>query len=1229
MRRLLLPLALVAAPAAAQEERDRGLIVGLIEDNLAAPGLSVRLDGFDGALSSEATLERLSVSDDEGTWLVLEDVVLDWSRSALLRGRLQVETLSADLIRVERAPLPAEGVEALPDAGASGGFSLPDLPVSVNIENLRADRIELGEPLLGQELALELDASAQLADGSGEAVIEAQRLDGTAGRFSIAASYAAEAEDLNLDLDISEAEGGLAATLLQLPGAPAIDLTVDGTGTLDDFTADIVVASDGTERIGGAVTLAGTPDGRRFDVDLGGDVTSLLAPDYRPFFGDNVRIAATGTTLDAGGTDLDTLLIETQALNLSGAARIGADGWPSFVDVEGTIASADGTPVVLPTADAATLDRAELSISLDAATSDDFTATAVIDGYDGAAATLDRAEVDIGGTLARDGGTVREVDVTFGATAAGLDVDDPNLRGAVGPSLSLSGDLDWVVGEPIRLTELAIDGDGYGLAGDLSIARPETGLTLSPDVQARLDDLSRFSGLAGRDLAGAAEVSVVGDYGPISGVFDLAVDGRADGLVVGIDQADALLDGTTNLAIRARRTEAGTFLDGLDLSNPQLELTAEAALVDEDAQEAGETGRAVLDARIFDGTSIDPRLDGPITLTADLDQGTGGIWQGQVDATAPQGVTISADGVLTGATPDVTFEAAVPDIEAFVDGVPGGATLAGRAFATDGIWSLETDATGPWDLTARVSGPVTGENADIAFEARLPDLSAPVPAVEAIEALAGPVALDGSVARDGDVWVLDTGIEAPTGIVATAQGPLTGPAAELTISADIPRIDELLPAELPEALRGAVNLDGVVGLGEAVRVDLALRAPAGITVGMEGTATGPGASLAVAARVPRIEEIVPAELPEALQGAVSLDGDVALGDAVGLDLNLSAPAGITVRARGPVTGDAPRLDVAATVPELSDLVPAVEGTLSLDATLAQDGQDWTAAVIANGPSGTRVTADAVLTASPLAVAFTAEAPNLAALVPGVPGSLDIDGDARQTETGWDVDFAGTAPYDAVVDASVSLSDGAISAAATGQVPQASAIAPQLRGPIDFDVAAAQVDGQWEVDADVSGAQGLAASVQGIATGPETDLSFEASAANVAPFAPGLNGPLDASGRLFQRGEGLAIDVDASGPLGARVTADGTLTGAAPSATFDLAVPNIGPLLPDFPGPLRVRGEASQRGENWALDVDLDGPSGTQATVAGTVAGDASTLNLSVAGSAPLGLANTVLEPQRL
>jgi len=90
--------------------------------------------------------------DDKGCiWLTLDDVVLEWNRSALLRGRVEIEELSAARISVPRLPVAEE--DALPPAEAQG-FALPELPVSVLINRMAAEEIALGAPVLGQAARL-------------------------------------------------------------------------------------------------------------------------------------------------------------------------------------------------------------------------------------------------------------------------------------------------------------------------------------------------------------------------------------------------------------------------------------------------------------------------------------------------------------------------------------------------------------------------------------------------------------------------------------------------------------------------------------------------------------------------------------------------------------------------------------------------------------------------------------------------------------------------------------------------------------------------------------------------------------------------------------------------------------------------------------------------------------------------------------------------------------------
>ena len=113
----------------------------------------MRVIGFRGALSSNATLEQLTIADEDGVWLSLEDASLVWSRAALLRGRLEVDELTAG--RIELARLPKSDPPApTPEDAEATPFALPELPVSIELGELRADQVVLGPSILGEEAVL-------------------------------------------------------------------------------------------------------------------------------------------------------------------------------------------------------------------------------------------------------------------------------------------------------------------------------------------------------------------------------------------------------------------------------------------------------------------------------------------------------------------------------------------------------------------------------------------------------------------------------------------------------------------------------------------------------------------------------------------------------------------------------------------------------------------------------------------------------------------------------------------------------------------------------------------------------------------------------------------------------------------------------------------------------------------------------------------------------------------
>ena len=194
------------------DEEQGSFLEQLIEEQLSDSGRQVVVSGFEGALSGRATLDRLTIADDEGVWLTVTDAVLDWDRRALLSGRVDIAEITASEILLPRGPAPTAGAPT-PEAS---GFSLPELPVSIDIEKLAADRILIGEPILGAELEASIAGAIKLEGGEAAAQLEIARLDGR-GEFSLNVAYSNTTTNLALDLWVREEAEGVLADLLELP----------------------------------------------------------------------------------------------------------------------------------------------------------------------------------------------------------------------------------------------------------------------------------------------------------------------------------------------------------------------------------------------------------------------------------------------------------------------------------------------------------------------------------------------------------------------------------------------------------------------------------------------------------------------------------------------------------------------------------------------------------------------------------------------------------------------------------------------------------------------------------------------------------------------------------------------------------------------------------------------------------------------------------------------------
>lgn len=753
---VLTPVAPVVAPAFAQstiaeiaeetQDDDQGFITRLLQEKLSANGRQVQISGFDGALSSRATFRELTISDENGAWITLQNGAIKWTRSALLLRRVEIQELSAETVILPRLPASEGGAETaeIPE------FALPVLPVGINIDKISIGRLELGQPVIGIAAAASVSGSMRLSGGAGKAQLAINRLDGARGVFDLAASFSNETKILDMDLNLDEDPDGIFANLVNLDGAPAVMAEIKGQGPLGQFAADLRMATGGQERVTGRVTLneaeqQGQP-GTSFRVEMTGDIAALVPAEHKDFFGQNSQLLAEGWRGQSGKLNIPVLMVDTDALNLSGSVTTTDKGAPQSAVLLlnlGEDANAPIVPVRLPWADKPTTVRSgSMQLSYDAAQDSAWTLSGRVGDVSRAEGSLKELKIGGRGHVEMTEGAL---DLLRGWIAFGLTdmaPTDAALAQAIGDNMNGGLNFHFRPGAALSLFGMNINGADFKLTGDTTVSGLSTGLALSGDLVVSHQDLKRFSGLAGRELSGQAQARLDGRYVLLNKAFD--VDATINGTDITVDQdhADRLLAGKSTIEITARRDEAGINLSKLNVNAQNLTAEASGYLNSTDADvkatiamsdlsvadpnmSGAVTARVAVSgpdgARklVVDGDAVDlvtgiKELDGSLAgetrLSAELVERRGLYELSGLTLDNPQ-LTIDGKGSFAPGALDATVDFDMADLAALQRGFSGGLKAQAQITEQGGLRSIQVTGTGQ-DLRLgqeNTDGALTGE----------------------------------------------------------------------------------------------------------------------------------------------------------------------------------------------------------------------------------------------------------------------------------------------------------------------------------------------------------------------------------------------------------------------------------------------------------------------------------------------------------------------------------------
>lgn len=814
----------VAVVIAARTDWGRTWVAATIEQAASIPG-EQRLDlgRIEGNLLGAFSIDEILLEDKDGEWLAIRALAVSWRPAALLRGELDVLSLTAERVHVRGTP-----VTPAPDEDAASAPLDLTLPLGISLDRLNIAAVDLEPAVLGERIELAVQGSVQVPLGSlFDVAFDIKERKAETKGAQLALRYDPSAETLKVDVTYDEAAGGLVSRLLDADGLSPVSLQVAGDGPLADWSGTVSGIVPGTGSVDAAVNLA-RKDGLAFKVTGTGKYLGKAPPQAIQLAGTSLDFSAAGVWRD------DEVLVLENAHAVTSAARIDASGRfsaaPQTLEARVRAVVRDRSIYGRLVPD---LDVGSLSVDVTASgkiSEPRVRVEARADDIKTADAVAARVETKIDAALnQRPDGSV-----TLGQVKA-----DGRMTGAVFPGMA---ELQDLTGDAIRWTFV---GSGTGrdsfdiqelqvgakaaevsVGGKVALDTGDADLT----VNLKVGDLAGVGALAGMPMSGSAmirapvSVKAFGDaaHADLSGrIAGLDLDDPALAALVGGDTAikakidyggkrlavsDAVIDAVgVRLTAAAKLTEAFATLDAdyeLEVKKPN----AVAAAVDAPVKASpvrvkgvasgpmanpGITGRLSVDRVEVEGSAV---TDLSVAYqVAELVEAAGG----KIDlrATMPGGDT-SASTVFKMQGEDLHITAFTLK-GAGITGKGQAVVPLGGAPVRGGM-KLDMQALRPWLALAGVSGDAAGtirldlsgkdgkQAADLVARLRDVSLTPPDQAPVKVASLALDAKLSDLFEKQaGTVTLRVKEVTAPEGSIAWAEIKAAGAPAKVDLDASV------------------------------------------------------------------------------------------------------------------------------------------------------------------------------------------------------------------------------------------------------------------------------------------------------------------------------------------------------------------------------------------------------------------------------------------------------------
>lgn len=581
---------------------DSSWLVSLIERKLSAPNRRVRLHNVQGVLSSQVSIDAITVSDKKGVWFKMTNAQMNWNRLALLRGRIDIDQLSVEQITFLRRP---QGNSSFVSSLASEKFSLPKSPLAISVKTLTAEHAMFKEKFFGFSADVSLKGNFALANGNFDVDIAAHRLDAP-GSFSVLTKISNSSRTAQIDISADEPQNGILANILHIEKHPALNLSIKGDGTFDDLVVRLYLEADHSPILNGNVIFANVAEGHSFSTKLVGTFGSLMSPEYRSLFESDVTLKAQARMTKEGVTHLDHMALQSKAMNVIANAEITADGFLRRLFVDGKIALDKESESAHLSASEGPMRADKLALNIDYGREgkQSWNGRLVVHHVRNKNIHIRDAIFDMGGVSENlDNAVSRHVGIQIKGILKGIEKRKGALVEGLEETVHMHLDTDVFSRKPILIHDFSLTGQSFSawLKGKMEH------FIFKGDLGLKTQTLAPFSLLSKQALSGSADIKAKGTIGLMSGVFNLELSGMADNMKIGVEPFDHFFKGNFILS-------GGAAYDTTNFILRRLDLKSQYANIKADGYVSSESAKMDFYAQLSDLARLDPRMKGVLTV---------------------------------------------------------------------------------------------------------------------------------------------------------------------------------------------------------------------------------------------------------------------------------------------------------------------------------------------------------------------------------------------------------------------------------------------------------------------------------------------------------------------------------------------------------------------------------------------------------------------------------------